>query len=141
MKTDSTDTAALKVWPEAVFLERMRQAGQAGYYDRHPFHLLLDEGKLPLEMIRRWIRGRYYYQIKIPVKDAFIAYATRHGKSVKSGFIGSPIMMEMMLRGKRAGDPVPGCGLTWACRGRRRRILKRNPPPNRKPSCKLTKPS
>ena len=61
-----------KLWSEPAFLERMRQVGLQHYHDKHPFHLQLAEGRLPLAAIRCWIRNRFYYQRNIPVKDAFI---------------------------------------------------------------------
>jgi len=61
-----------KLWPEPVFLGRMREVGLKHYHDKHPFHLLLQDGRLSIAAIRCWIRNRFYYQRNIPVKDAFI---------------------------------------------------------------------
>jgi pyrroloquinoline-quinone synthase len=62
----------LPLWTEAEFHQRMRQVGEESYYDKHPFHLLLQEGKLSRDAIKCWIRNRFYYQRNIPVKDAHI---------------------------------------------------------------------
>jgi pyrroloquinoline-quinone synthase len=55
-----------------AFVERLRAEGQARYHDKHPFHLLMHEGKLSPEQLRAWVANRYYYQTRIPIKDALI---------------------------------------------------------------------
>jgi len=40
--------------------------------DRHPFHLLMHEGKLTRGQLQAWALNRYYYQSRIPIKDAAI---------------------------------------------------------------------
>ncbi len=42
------------------------------YHDRHPFNLRMHEGRLSREEIRTWVRNRYYYQTRIPIKDGLI---------------------------------------------------------------------
>ena len=42
------------------------------YHDRHPFNLRMHEGTLTREEIRTWVRNRYYYQTRIPIKDGLI---------------------------------------------------------------------
>jgi pyrroloquinoline-quinone synthase len=54
------------------FLEWMRREGRARYHDRHPFHVRMNEGRLSQEELRVWVRNRYYYQTRIPIKDALI---------------------------------------------------------------------
>ncbi|MBC7173170.1 MAG: pyrroloquinoline-quinone synthase PqqC, partial [Polyangiaceae bacterium] len=56
----------------ASFLERLRSEGGRRYHDRHPFHVAMHEGKLRPEQLRHWVRNRYYYQSRIPLKDALI---------------------------------------------------------------------
>jgi pyrroloquinoline-quinone synthase len=56
----------------AEFIERLRAEGSARYHDRHPFHLLMHEGKLDPRQLRAWVANRYYYQTRIPIKDALI---------------------------------------------------------------------
>jgi pyrroloquinoline-quinone synthase len=71
------------LWSEPVFLGRMRDVGRKHYHDKHPFHLRLEEGRLPLAAIRCWIRNRFYYQRNIPIKDAFIlTNAPRHVRKI-----------------------------------------------------------
>jgi pyrroloquinoline-quinone synthase len=54
------------------FEARLRREGEARYHHRHPFHLRMHEGKLSPEELRRWLANRWYYQTRIPVKDALI---------------------------------------------------------------------
>jgi pyrroloquinoline-quinone synthase len=42
------------------------------YHIHHPYHLLMNEGKLDKAQIQGWVANRFYYQISIPIKDAAI---------------------------------------------------------------------
>ena len=42
------------------------------YHHRHPFNLRMHEGRLCADEIRTWVRNRYYYQTRIPIKDGLI---------------------------------------------------------------------
>jgi pyrroloquinoline-quinone synthase len=57
--------------PEA-FLDRLRSEGRRRYHDRHPFHTLMHEGRLTRRQLQAWVANRYYYQTRIPIKDALI---------------------------------------------------------------------
>jgi len=57
--------------PEA-FIERLRAEGAPRYHDSHPFHGAMHEGRLTRDDLRRWVLNRYYYQTRIPIKDALI---------------------------------------------------------------------
>src|SRR5881409_3537068 len=50
----------------------LRQIGEQRYHHRHPFHLLMHDGKLSRGQLQAWALNRYYYQSIIPVKDAII---------------------------------------------------------------------
>jgi len=50
----------------------MRQVGEERYHHKHPFHLLMHEGKLSRGQLQAWALNRYYYQSIIPMKDAII---------------------------------------------------------------------
>lgn len=50
----------------------LRQVGEERYHHRHPFHLLMHEGKLTRGQLQAWALNRYYYQSIIPVKDSII---------------------------------------------------------------------
>ena len=59
-------------WPEDEFTERLRAVGVRGYHDKHPFHVLMHEGKLDRRQLQGWVANRFYYQTQIPIKDAAI---------------------------------------------------------------------
>jgi pyrroloquinoline-quinone synthase len=59
-------------WTEAEFEARLRRVGEERYHHRHPFNLRMHEGALGPEEIRTWVRNRYYYQTRIPIKDGLI---------------------------------------------------------------------
>ncbi len=46
--------------------------GERRYHDRHPFHVLMHEGKLTRSQLQQWVLNRYYYQSRVPIKDAII---------------------------------------------------------------------
>ncbi len=54
----------------------LREVGAARYHDRHPFHLLMNEGALTRGQLQAWAVNRAYYQSMIPVKDATIVSRT-----------------------------------------------------------------
>jgi pyrroloquinoline-quinone synthase len=57
-------------------LEELRAAfqavGEERYHHKHPFHLLMHEGKLSRGQLQAWALNRYYYQSSIPIKDSII---------------------------------------------------------------------
>lgn len=59
-------------WSNDEFLMRLRRIGEQHYHDKHPYHILMHEGKLSPEQLRAWVANRFYYQQNIPVKDALI---------------------------------------------------------------------
>jgi pyrroloquinoline-quinone synthase len=50
----------------------LRAIGAERYHDRHPFHHLMRDGKLTRGQIQAWALNRYYYQARIPAKDAYL---------------------------------------------------------------------
>ena len=54
------------------FVDWLRREGQSRYHDRHLVHVLMHEGKLTREQLQQWVLNRYYYQTRIPIKDALI---------------------------------------------------------------------
>ena len=56
--------------PRHEFEARLRAIGAARYHDKHPFHALLHGGKCSPAQVRAWVINRYYYQSRIPLKDA-----------------------------------------------------------------------
>jgi pyrroloquinoline-quinone synthase len=59
-------------WTAEEFTERLRAVGRERYHDRHPFHRLMNEGRLDKEQVRLWAANRFYYQKNIPIKDALL---------------------------------------------------------------------
>lgn len=57
---------------QADFVACLRQIGEERYHHRHPFHLLMHEGGLTRGQLQAWALNRYYYQSRIPIKDAMI---------------------------------------------------------------------
>lgn len=50
----------------------LRAIGAVRYHHLHPFHKLLHGGKLTRAQVQAWALNRYYYQSRIPIKDALI---------------------------------------------------------------------
>lgn len=48
----------------------LRAIGAERYHNLHPFHRLLHDGKLTHGQVQAWALNRYYYQSRIPAKDA-----------------------------------------------------------------------
>jgi coenzyme PQQ biosynthesis protein C len=53
-------------------VERLRAIGAARYHDKHPFHVLLHSGRCTKAQVQAWALNRYYYQSRLPLKDAAI---------------------------------------------------------------------
>jgi pyrroloquinoline-quinone synthase len=65
-------TAPSRILPPDAFIARLRDEGARRYHDKHPFHQRMHEGTLSREELQRWVLNRYYYQTRIPIKDALI---------------------------------------------------------------------
>ena len=48
----------------------LREIGAERYHILHPFHRLLHTGQLNRGQVQAWALNRYYYQSRIPMKDA-----------------------------------------------------------------------
>jgi pyrroloquinoline-quinone synthase len=62
---------ATEAWNRVEFERRLR-AKESDYHTHHPFHLLMNEGKLTPAQIRGWVANRFYYQFSIPMKDGAV---------------------------------------------------------------------
>jgi pyrroloquinoline-quinone synthase len=58
--------------PRDELVAWLRREGEQRYHDRHPFHRRMHEGRLTRRQLQEWVRNRYYYQTRIPIKDAII---------------------------------------------------------------------
>jgi pyrroloquinoline-quinone synthase len=85
--------------PAQEFVAWLRKEGESRYHDRHPFHVLMHDGKLTRTQLQHWVLNRYYYQTRIPIKDALILSKSE-----------DPAFRRMWLRrlrdhdGERAGE-------------------------------------
>jgi len=68
----SVEIPADGVLSAAELLARLRQVGDERYHHRHPFHLMMHDGRLSRGQLQAWALNRYYYQSRIPIKDAII---------------------------------------------------------------------
>jgi pyrroloquinoline-quinone synthase len=50
----------------------LRAVGEERYHHKHPFHLMMHEGRLTRGQLQAWALNRYYYQAIIPIKDSII---------------------------------------------------------------------
>jgi len=57
---------------EAELRQRLQAIGEERYHHKHPFHVRMHEGKLTRAQLQAWAFHRYYYQSRIPIKDAVI---------------------------------------------------------------------
>lgn len=62
-------TAAL---PADEFVAWLKREGEARYHNAHPIHRIMHAGLLTQQQLQEWVRNRYYYQSRIPIKDALI---------------------------------------------------------------------
>ncbi|MEV0699943.1 pyrroloquinoline-quinone synthase PqqC [Saccharopolyspora sp. NPDC050389] len=62
----------MKAWSAEEFEARLRSIGEQRYHHLHPFNERMHAGVLTEEEFRGWVRNRFYYQVNLPVKDAFI---------------------------------------------------------------------
>src|SRR5918911_2452918 len=53
------------------FIAALRAQSQR-YHSRHPFQVMMNEGRLSRGQIQGWVANRFYYQKNIPRKDAAI---------------------------------------------------------------------
>src|SRR3982074_1343951 len=49
---------------------QLRAVGEERYHHKHPFHLMMHEGRLSRGQLQAWALNRYYYQNIIPIKDS-----------------------------------------------------------------------
>ncbi|MGC4089889.1 MAG: pyrroloquinoline-quinone synthase PqqC [Polyangiaceae bacterium] len=58
--------------PREEFVEWLRREGASRYHDAHPVHVAMHAGRLSQADLQCWVQNRYYYQTRIPIKDALI---------------------------------------------------------------------
>src|SRR5579872_3336061 len=60
----------MEPWSNEEFTAQLRLVGTQKYHDKHPFHHLMNSGRLTREQLQVWTANRFYYQKNIPIKDA-----------------------------------------------------------------------
>jgi pyrroloquinoline-quinone synthase len=55
-----------------ALVARLRAIGETRYHDKHPLHARMHAGALSRRAIQRWVENRFYYQTRIPIKDALV---------------------------------------------------------------------
>jgi len=58
--------------PSDEFVSWLRREGESRYHDRHRYHVMMHAGELTQVQLQQWVLNRYYYQTRIPIKDALI---------------------------------------------------------------------
>lgn len=58
--------------PRDLFEAEIRELLDRHYHHRHPFNEKMHAGFLDRDDLRIWVRNRYYYQTRIPIKDGMI---------------------------------------------------------------------
>jgi len=58
-------------WGAEAFEARLR-ACESHYHIHHPFNQRLNRGELQPFQVRAWVGNRFYYQVRIPQKDAAV---------------------------------------------------------------------
>src|SRR6185312_14616052 len=57
---------------QAELRAALQAVGAERYHNLHPFHRMMRDGKLNRGQVQAWALNRYYYQARIPAKDAFL---------------------------------------------------------------------
>jgi coenzyme PQQ biosynthesis protein C len=72
MALDMTESKEQQLLTKDELRARLLSVGQERYHHRHPFHLRMHAGTLTRGQLQAWALNRYYYQSRIPMKDALI---------------------------------------------------------------------
>lgn len=67
-----SDSESQNLLTERDFVARFHAIGEERYHHKHPFHILMHEGKLTRGQLQAWALNRFAYQSCIPKKDAAI---------------------------------------------------------------------
>jgi pyrroloquinoline-quinone synthase len=81
------------------FIEWLRREGASRYHDAHPVHVRMHAGTLSQRELQSWVQNRFYYQTRIPIKDAIIL-----SKSESSAFRRTWIRRIQDHDGEREGE-------------------------------------
>ena len=62
----------MDAWTAEEFSDQLHEVGRDHYHDKHPYHVLMNEGQLTPDQVQLWVANRFYYQKHIPTKDAIL---------------------------------------------------------------------
>src|SRR5437660_810269 len=69
---DMTGSSTRPPLTREEFIDWVRREGESRYHDHHRYHQLMHDGKLTRLQLQQWVLNRYYYQTRVPIKDALI---------------------------------------------------------------------
>lgn len=92
-------------WDPQTFEQKLRDKERL-YHLQHPFQQMMARGELTPEQIRGWVINRFYYQIRIPQKDAAIL-ANCPDRDVRRSWI------QRIADHDGNGDDIPGGIEAW----------------------------
>ena len=72
MDSEAVQPAQPEPLPASDFVAWLRSEGEHRYHALHSFHQRMHEGELTREELQRWAINRFYYQTRIPIKDAIL---------------------------------------------------------------------
>lgn len=72
MPNQDVKTAHKELLTREELRSRLQEVGRERYHHKHPFHLMMHEGRLTRGQLQAWALNRFYYQSRIPIKDAII---------------------------------------------------------------------
>jgi pyrroloquinoline-quinone synthase len=72
MGTRTVEAAEASLLSLEELQARLRKVGEERYHHQHRFHLMMHKGELSRGQLQAWALNRYYYQSRIPIKDAII---------------------------------------------------------------------
>jgi pyrroloquinoline-quinone synthase len=72
MSPDSGVGDSRTLLPASEFVAWLRREGERRYHALHSFHGRMHDGQLSKQELQRWAVNRYYYQTRIPIKDAIL---------------------------------------------------------------------
>src|SRR6202041_562448 len=72
MATDTVTSRAEELLSREELKGRLLAVGAKRYHHLHSFHLRMHEGQLTRGQLQAWALNRYYYQSRIPIKDALV---------------------------------------------------------------------
>jgi pyrroloquinoline-quinone synthase len=93
-----------------LFEERLRFEGGLRYHDQHPFHVRMHEGRLSRAELATWVENRYYYQTRLPIKDALIV-AKSEDREFRRAWAERLAEQDGTGRSNRDGEPSGGLEL------------------------------